>query len=407
LDSQGGSMASADSGFSDGSRSYSSSGSSSSGNSLKAANREHNSEASMDSGLGSMSSSGTYTTEPKSVADETSSFQKSSTKTVSPIDEPVAKFETFLLFCQWLVSYKPKWTDWTPNTDIRGNLNPTLVAEGRKLLWDQPEDQEGDFEALNAARDGDENVVALAVLLAPHHKQLNTMNHLRQTLLHVASENKECSAKLVRLIITRGADGAIPDVWGNTPLHIACEYGRADVITALTLPLTKPEVRHPFYKCPYKSLPQDNVNSYNHDGRAPVHLAAESVHSLKHREAVAAMHMYAKCNMDYRRLGDGYSASHIAIDNDDEECLQVCLEAKADSEVRNYKGETPQQLAYLCGSHRMVELCQKFGAGEYQLEHADTEPVVHDYEEDMETQPENDVSLMNGELSHRLRGLAV
>ena len=87
---------------------------------------------------------------------------------------------------------------------------------------------------------------------------------------------------------------------GNTPLHIACELGRADVITALTLPLTKPEVRHPFYKCPYKSLPQDNVNSYNHDGRAPVHLAAEAKHSLKHREAVGAMYMYAKCNMDYR-----------------------------------------------------------------------------------------------------------
>ena len=89
-----------------------------------------------------------------------------------------------------------------------------------------------------------------------------------------------------------------------------------------------------------------------------------------------------------QRLGDGYSASHIAIDNDDEECLQVCLEAKADSEVRNYKGETPQQLAYLCGSHRMVELCQKFGAGEYQLEHAETEPVLPDEEEDMETEPE-------------------
>ena len=87
-----------------------------------------------------------------------------------------------------------------------------------------------------------------------------------------------------------------------------------------------------------------------------------------------------------QRLGDGYSASHIAIDNDDKECLQVCLEAKADSEVRNYKGETPQQLAYLCGSHRMVELCQKFGAGEYQLEYAETEPVLADEEEDMETE---------------------
>ena len=67
---------------------------------------------------------------------------------------------------------------------------------------------------MNAARDGDENIVALAVLVAPHHKQLNQMNDLRQTLLHITTGTMECSAKLSRLIITRGADGAIPDVWG-------------------------------------------------------------------------------------------------------------------------------------------------------------------------------------------------
>jgi hypothetical protein len=69
-------------------------------------------------------------------------------------------------------------------------------------------------EALNAARDGDENVVAIAILIAKHHKILNTMNTSRQTLLHLTAENENCSAKLSRLIITRGADGAIPDVWG-------------------------------------------------------------------------------------------------------------------------------------------------------------------------------------------------
>lgn len=67
-------------------------------------------------------------------------------------------------------------------------------------------------EALNAARLGDENAVALAVLVAPNHKVLNTMNDDRQTLLHVTAEH--CSAKLSRLLITRGADGAIPDVYG-------------------------------------------------------------------------------------------------------------------------------------------------------------------------------------------------
>ena len=89
-------------------------------------------------------------------------------------------------------------------------------------------------------------------------------------------------------------------ILGDTPLHIACKAGRADVVTALTLPLTKPEVKHPYFKCPYKSLPQDNVNNLNHDGRAPLHLAAEHAHSKHHQEAIAALHMYAHCDMDIR-----------------------------------------------------------------------------------------------------------
>lgn len=57
------------------------------------------------------------------------------------------------------------------------------------------------------------------------------------------------------------------------------------------------------------------------------------------------------------------------------ECLKVCLQCGADSEVRNYKSETPQQLAYLCNSDAMVKLCQDFGSGSYQLEYAETESV--------------------------------
>ena len=68
-------------------------------------------------------------------------------------------------------------------------------------------------EAMEAAVDGDENTVALAILIADNHRRLNTMNSQRQTLLHITSSN--CSPKLSRLLITRGADGAITNVWGK------------------------------------------------------------------------------------------------------------------------------------------------------------------------------------------------
>lgn len=68
-------------------------------------------------------------------------------------------------------------------------------------------------EALSAASDMNENVVALALFVAKSHKQLNTVNSDKQTVLHVAV--KDCSMELCRLLLTRGADGNIADVWGN------------------------------------------------------------------------------------------------------------------------------------------------------------------------------------------------
>ena len=137
LDSHGSSQASTDS---------------SSSSRDKVANRD---QESMDSGLGSMSSShsssssgyGSHTQAPKTCVDDFSTSSQPAVRsgTKITVEEPVAKFACFVDFVQYLVTLKPKWTDWTPNTDIRENLTKELVEEGRKLLWDQPEDQDGDL----------------------------------------------------------------------------------------------------------------------------------------------------------------------------------------------------------------------------------------------------------------------
>ena len=90
------------------------------------------------------------------------------------------------------------------------------------------------------------------------------------------------------------------NVAGDTPLHIAARCGRGDVIKALSTTLTKPEVHHPYFRVPYKSLPQDNVQSYNHDGRTPIHLAAQEANSAKHREAIQSLVKYSRADIDYR-----------------------------------------------------------------------------------------------------------
>lgn len=136
---------------------------------------------------------------------------------------------------------------------------------------------------------------------------------------------------------------------GNTPLHIASRLGRADVIQKLTTSIERSEMGQPRYKVPYKSLPQDNKDQMNNDGRAPIHLAAQGGHA----DACRALGE-AKVDLDQRRLGDGFAALHIAIENNDMPCLEALLKSNADLEVRNHKGETPQQLAYLCGRMDMV-----------------------------------------------------
>jgi ankyrin repeat protein len=53
-------------------------------------------------------------------------------------------------------------------------------------------------------------------------------------------------------------------------------------------------------------------------------------------------------------MGDGFAAAHIAVYNGDERCLRMCLNLGADSETRNYKSETPMQMAYVkygCDKH--------------------------------------------------------
>ena len=56
------------------------------------------------------------------------------------------------------------------------------------------------------------------------------------------------------------------------------------MIKALSTSLTKTEVYHPYFRVPYKSLPQDNVQSYNHDGRTPIHLATQTANSVNHQK---------------------------------------------------------------------------------------------------------------------------
>ena len=91
-------------------------------------------------------------------------------------------------------------------------------------------------------------------------------------------------------------------------------------------------------------------------------------------DAMEALVRWARYDIDCKRFGDLFTASHIAISHDNAQLLRTCLELGACSEPRNGAGDTPQQYAYLVANSNpfdpLVLMCQEYGAAPYQLEYA-------------------------------------
>ncbi|KAJ3598387.1 hypothetical protein NHX12_001897 [Muraenolepis orangiensis] len=94
------------------------------------------------------------------------------------------------------------------------------------------QDEDGDTPLHIAVVQGKEDVVYMLInIMAAACKNLNIFNHLRQTPLHLAVITQQ--EGLVEGLLRAGADPASPDRHGRTALHLCCEYGQADCLSAL------------------------------------------------------------------------------------------------------------------------------------------------------------------------------
>ena len=257
-----------------------------------------------------------------------------------------------------------EWKNWDSIRHIRERLDSETVEKYRAFYWDS--EAGGEPRVFTFCKSKRERDVALAIFTVRNHRHLRKTNRSRQSIMHVAAEH--ASAELVRLILTSGGESAQEDAYGDSPLHIATRLGRIDVVKALTTRIDHEiESYHPYYRIPFMFIPCQNIKALNHDGRDPLHIASEMTNSSSHRTIISILCATKCADIDSRRLGDGYSPAHIAIANHDMECLKVCLECGADSEVRNFKSETHQQLAYSLGRQDMVDLCRAKGSSKFQL----------------------------------------
>lgn len=95
-------------------------------------------------------------------------------------------------------------------------------------------------------------------------KDLSIPNNKMQTVLHLATLQN--LPRLVRFLVINGSSITARDVYGNTPLHLACKLGYLECCAALIKPLVLDEEKCIiFEEKPLQKIPQ-SPNIYNYNG---------------------------------------------------------------------------------------------------------------------------------------------
>ena len=164
---------------------------------------------------------------------------------------------------------------------------------------------------------------------------------------------QNCSEEVVRLVVVMsGYRYDKRNDSGVTPLHLAFARGRAPIVQMVLTGLSNPEAKHRYFEVPRKQIPlSGEILIPNTKGEILAHMAIERKDENHLQCQVVASQMmrfrstdlYAMING--QRDSDGFTACHIAVDNDDKWGLRTLLRMGVDSSVRNFSGETAQEMA--------------------------------------------------------------
>ncbi|XP_043916809.1 NF-kappa-B inhibitor epsilon isoform X2 [Protopterus annectens] len=211
--------------------------------------------------------------------------------------------------------------------------------------------------------------LALQFILVVPKEILEIQNDLLQTPLHLSVFLNQ--PEVTRCLILKGANPEVPDRNGNTPLHLACEYGFVQCASMLLDEFTEEELKSPFYDpsvrieqdlelqnwqgltclhvatiyghinlVDYLSNKRANINcKEGTGGRTPLHLAVElrnisMVHILLKQGAYVDATMYNGC-----------TPLHLAVGRKDTAVATILCQSGADTLLRNLEDETAQDLA--------------------------------------------------------------
>ncbi|KAL5018885.1 hypothetical protein ScPMuIL_004607 [Solemya velum] len=191
------------------------------------------------------------------------------------------------------------------------------------------------------------NLLDVMVTLPSCVDKVNAYNDLLQTPLHLAVLTNQPA--VIDLLLCAGASPRLLDRRGNTPAHLAVETSANDCLKIL-LKYLRPGAT--------QAKPFPELNVFNFDGLAPVHLAAqtENFHAMK-------LLVYGKADVNLQDGKSGKTPLHFAVEADNLSVAgYLILEAGCDIDARCFDGNTALHMASGRGNVGMAALLMAAGA---------------------------------------------
>ena len=176
-------------------------------------------------------------------------------------------------------------------------------------------------------------------LLLEHGADINAQNKDGRTPLHVAAENGR--VEVVRVLHEHGANIGAEDDAGRTPLHLAASYGSVQTVHVLL---------------EYGA----NIGANDNEGRTPLHLAVVKKAGWLEVEVVRVLLEHG-ANVGAED-DESFTPLHLAANYGKAEVVRVLLEHGANVGAEDNQGRTPFQIASAEGENKIMKMLSEYGA---------------------------------------------
>lgn len=203
-------------------------------------------------------------------------------------------------------------------------------------------DQHGFSPLLFAVLSGNVEIVEL---LINNKANVNQVNDINESALHVACQSSKCTSNLFEVLINNGASTNIVSHSGDTPLHYACE-NLSFKSNWLPILLNRP-------------TSQDALRHSNKTGLTPILIAAK----LGRLSFIKLLISSGACPYDMDNTHK--SILHLCSANNQWKTLELlldsyCLQALVNAPCVN--GYTPLHITCMAGYEECVKILMKYGA---------------------------------------------